>query len=349
MNNSDINRYQRQIPILGENGQSNISNAKVLIIGIGGLGCPAALYLAQAGIGTITIIDPDKIERTNLHRQILFSENDIGQDKAIVAKRELQKKNSSININGIVNKVDSYNAFNLIKTADIILDCTDNYDSRYLINTISRKLSIPLVMASIYQDEAMVCNLNMENCPCLECIFPQRPPLNFIPNCSESGVLGVDVGIVGLLQAKEAINIILNKAQLNSKIMNVNLDTFSIKIRGVKKNPICTKISCGVKSLDINTIIKNINYIFLLDLLSERDDIELIDVRPEQYHNEHNIGGINIPLGNLINQSNSLQKSRTTVVYCQSGQTSLAAAQFLIENGFTNVLNLEGGINKLLL
>ena len=259
MNNSDVNRYQRQIPVIGENGQSKINNAKVLIIGIGGLGCPAALYLAQAGIETITIIDPDKIERTNLHRQILFAESDIGKDKAIVAKRELQKKNSSININSIVNKVDNYNALNLIKTknADVILDCTDNYNSRYLINTISRKLSIPLVMASIYQDEAMVCTLNTENSPCLECIFPQKPPLNFIPNCSESGVLGIDVGIVGLLQAKEAINIILNKSQLRSKIMNVNLDTFSIKIRDIKKNPICNKNLCGVVSLDI---IKNINY-----------------------------------------------------------------------------------------
>lgn len=345
MHTSDFkNRFTRQEPILGLEGQKTLQNSKIIIVGLGGLGCPASLYLSQAGIGAITIVDHDIVDETNLHRQILFTEKMIGHGKAVSAKKNIELYNSHIFINDIAHKLDKDNAFSLCMDHDLILDCTDNFESKYLLNQTSKELKIPLISASIFQSEASILTLNINDGPCLECIFPEKPPLSLIPNCSQSGVLGIDVGIVGLFQAKEAVNILMNGSVLHHKIMTINLQSLTTKIRDIKKSPHCSSISCNPKNYFENNI-RNIDINKLKILLNDIPHTQLIDVRSKNEHKEFNIGGYNIPLDQMANQINRLDPHITTIVYCQSGKRSSEAARYLIEKGFVDVFNLEWSLS----
>lgn len=331
-------RYERQIPIIGKNGQYQLSHSKIVIVGMGGLGCPSFLYLLQSGIGHITIVDNDLIDKSNLHRQILFSENDVEKSKVLVAKKVAHKKNSYSKIIAINARLTQKNAERIFKDASLILDCTDNYYSRYLINAYSKKLSIPLISASIFKTEATVLTLNYKNSACLECVFPEEPPKNLIPNCSESGVLGIDVGIVGLYQAREALNTLLGKPCLNNKIMSINLDALSVSIKEVSKKSSCTSSHCSPFILSYK--IKTISIEELQKLKCKHNDIQLIDVRSEIEHNESNIGGINIPLDSIERNITLFDKNKTIIFYCQTGRRSLIAAKLLLDQGFLNVISL---------
>jgi molybdopterin/thiamine biosynthesis adenylyltransferase/rhodanese-related sulfurtransferase len=346
MNNYDLNkRYSRQIPILGTLGQKSIQTSTVVIIGVGGLGCPAALYLNQSGVGQITLVDPDNVELSNLHRQVIFTEKDIGKNKAEAAKNELTLRNSGNTINAIPKKLTADNANDILKNADIVLDCSDNFTTRYLINEYSRKLEKPLISASIYHDEGMISTFNYRGGACLECLFPSPPPLAMIPNCSELGVLGTDVGIIGLLQAKEVINVILQKPKLNSRVMTISLDNLSFKIKNI--HPICKCIPGSLEDSSTNTQLKNINYFQLCDVIENDKNAQLIDIRSPSAHLNNNIGGINIPYNELEKNIKNLNKSEPIILYCKTGQTSAHAAQYLLSKGFLNVLNLTGGIDNL--
>ncbi len=338
-------RYARQIPLIGTTGQNILSKSKVLVVGIGGLGCPLSLYLSQAGIGHLTLIDDDAIDESNLHRQILFPEEKVGSYKTQIAKEELNKRNSKTNIKIYSGKLNEHNAVNLIKEHDVIVDCADNYNISYLLNSVSRELKLPLISANILVDEASLVTLNYNNGPCLECIFPEKPPLSLITNCSNSGILGVDVGIVGLLQTREVINVLLGRPKLHKKIMNINLDTFSVKIRAIKKKVTCSSEQCGEKILDSS---KEMNICFdkFLDKLKKKPDIQLIDVRSHEEHNKKNFGGINIPLKDLPEKASLLNNKKPIIIYCSSGKRSQEASTFLAQKGFDQIFNLENGIDS---
>lgn len=336
-------RFSRQEPVIGADGQLKLAKSKVLVVGIGGLGCPASLYLSQSGIGTLTLIDHDIIELSNLHRQILFTEDMITKNKAFSAAAEISRRNSQIKITSINHKVDVSNALSMCMNHDIILDCTDNYESRYLLNSASKELKIPLVSASIFLDEASVFTVNLNNGPCLECIFPDQPPLNITSNCSESGVFGIDAGIVALFQAKEAINVLLNESKLNSKIMSINLHHFSLNIRDIKKNPACQSLRCSTTRKSFSTV-TNIDLDEFSSLVNNNPSMHVIDVRSPEEHEESNLGGVNIPIATLSKKLSTLNQNSPIVVYCKTGRRSQVAANYLAANGFTKVIKLNSCI-----
>jgi len=339
-------RYSRQSPIIGEEGQQKLSESKVIVVGIGGLGCPVSLYLNQAGVGSLTIIDSDKVDITNLHRQILFTEKDIGLSKVSSAQAKLKKRNSTITINSLDLKVDHYNAFSLCSNHDIIVDCSDNFQTKYLLNSVSKDLGIPLVTASIFQQEAYISTLNYSSGACLECIFPETPPLSLAPNCNQSGVLGVDAGIVGVIQAKEVINIITGNPKLHSKLLCLDLEFLEMTTRVIKKKKNCNN-KCAINKI-VNNIVTDINFEEYSYFLSQERDTQIIDCRSKEEHSKYNIGGSNITLAELEVHYTKLDPNIPTILYCSTGKRSSEAAQFLIKKNFNKIFCLKNGVNSCL-
>lgn len=234
-----MQRYTRQmtLPEVGLMGQTKLSEARIMVVGAGGLGVPVLQYLAGAGIGAIGIVDPEKVELSNLHRQVLYRENDIGQPKAVVAAELINARNSSITVVPTIARLDEENAFDLLKAYDVIVDCTDNFTTRYLINDACIKLGKPLVFAAIYQFEGQLSVFNYQNGPTYRCLFPQPPLPSEVPNCAEAGVLGVLPGIMGLHQACEVLKVILGLDEVCSgKLFCLNLKTLSSKMLSFQRN-----------------------------------------------------------------------------------------------------------------
>ena len=209
-NQSELMRYQRHFPVIGLNGQQQLKEAKILCVGAGGLGCPALQYLAAAGVGTLGVMDADTVELSNLQRQILFTPQDLDRNKAEVIGERLQALNHEVNMHIYPEFLSHENATDLIKHYDVVLDASDNYETRYLLNDVCRTLKKPLVSASIYQFDAQLSVFNYKNGPCYQCLYPEPPPSDITPNCATGGVLGVLPGVAGTIQATEAIKIILN-------------------------------------------------------------------------------------------------------------------------------------------
>jgi len=340
-------RFQNQVNIIGNGGQDKLRQANVIIIGLGGLGCPLAMYLSAAGIGNLTLIDDDVIELSNLHRQVLFNENDIGLSKVTVAHKKLKRNNSIVHISSLNIRLTYTNASKLISGHDLILDCSDNYQTRYLINKVSRAQGIPLITSAIFKQEGYVATFNYQNSSCLECIFPSPPPNDLIPNCSATGVLGVDVGIAGILQAKEAISLLTEKPNLNNKIMTIKFSELSFKTRIINKNNNCSKEKCSNQiPQNFFESISLISFNELQRLIRENKDTQLVDVRSSKEHLNNNIGGVNIPM-EIIEEASRLDKNLTLIIYCQSGCRSSIAASSLILNGFNKVFSLKNGLDSL--
>ncbi len=208
-------RYNRHIRMkeIGLEGQLKLKAAKVLIVGMGGLGCPAGLYLAAAGVGKIGLVDYDRVELSNLQRQVLYNSEDIGKFKVLCAKARLAQVNPHIEIQAYPEELTAANARTLISSYDIVLDGTDNFATRYLINDMCLELSKPMIYGSVFQFEGQVSVFNHNHGPCYRCVFPEMPPAGLIPNCAENGVLGVIPGLVGALQASETIQVVLGLAK----------------------------------------------------------------------------------------------------------------------------------------
>ena len=364
LNNDEILRYSRHLimPEVGMDGQLKLKAARVLCIGAGGLGSPLALYLAAAGVGTLGVVDFDVVDFTNLQRQIIHSTADVGRKKLDSAAEKVKSINPYVNLRPFETRLTSANALELLRDFDIIVDGTDNFPTRYLVNDACVLTGKPNVYGSIFRFEGQVSVFATDAGPCYRCLYPEPPPPGLVPSCAEGGVLGILPGLVGVMQATEAIKLILGKGEpLIGRLLLV--DALSMKFRELKlrKNPDCPVCGphrsitelidynefCGIrgeeKPLDNNTI----PTITVEELKRRRDvgdDLFVLDVREPHEYQICNLGGYLIPLNDLPKRVNELDSSREIVAHCRSGMRSAKACEFLRQAGFTKVKNLTGGI-----
>jgi adenylyltransferase/sulfurtransferase len=344
-NQSELLRYERHFPVIGIDGQQRLKQAKVLCVGAGGLGCPALQYLAAAGVGTLGVMDADTIELSNLQRQILFYEKDVGRNKAEVVAERLQALNSQITVHAYPEFLTSANASQLIKNYDVVLDATDNYQARYLLNTVCRDLKKPLISASIYQFDAQLSVFNYKDGPCYQCLYPEPPPAALTPNCAIGGVLGVLPGVAGTIQATEALKVILDLGEtlsgtlLSLDLLTMRFNQFEIEKQDCAYHPM---VSFDVKE---TSTITSINALQLSELLANGEQsIQLIDVREAYERSICNIGGEHVPLSLFESNIERFSKDKMTVIYCKSGGRSAKACQTLMNAGFSQIATLEKGI-----
>jgi sulfur-carrier protein adenylyltransferase/sulfurtransferase len=336
-------RYMRHIPVIGNEGQQKLLNGKVLCIGAGGLASGILPYLAASGVGTIGIVDGDNIELSNLQRQVLYRESQIGQSKSRCSKLFISELNGDIKVDCHEFFIDGNNANDIIQDYDVVIDATDNFKTRYILNQVTKALGIPLVSASIYQFEAQISVFNYKNGPCYECLYPTPPSPGSIPNCSQAGVLGVLPGIIGGIQTNEAIKILLDKGQvLSSKLLYVDLLQLSFNEFAFEKHHDCDTQHGKLGSVLMR--VKSLTVKQAYQLLQQENDIVLIDVREPHERAADDIGGIHIPLSafNLTD----IPKNKPLLIYCHAGIRSRSAGEYLVQMGFDDVTNLEGGISE---
>jgi sulfur-carrier protein adenylyltransferase/sulfurtransferase len=354
-------RYQKHLflPEIGQIGQEKLKAAKVLVVGAGGLGCPVLLYLSAAGIGNIGIVDGDKVELSNLQRQVLYDTNDIGVSKAECAEKHLKAKNNEINFTAYHQFLKAENAHQIIDNYDIVVDCTDNFKVRYLINDTCVAQKKPFVYGAIHKFEGQVAVFNYCNNegvlgPTYRCIFPNQPSESEIPNCATVGVLGVLPGTIGMFQANEVVKMILGIGKvLSGEMLLIDLlENVQQKIKIKRKEQVTINV-IEPKEAQIETKMENkteINQISVHELnerIASGEAIHLIDVRNEY---EFGICGLTnaqlIPLNDIENKVNQIPKDIPVVIFCHHGMRSAHAIKTLKKLGeFTNLINLEGGID----
>jgi molybdopterin/thiamine biosynthesis adenylyltransferase/rhodanese-related sulfurtransferase len=345
---TELGRYAQQIKLdeIGVVGQLKLKQARVLCVGAGGLGSPLLLYLAASGIGTLGIIDPDVVELSNLHRQVLYRESDLGQPKALSAKAHLLALNSQIKVEAHVLRLDRDNVEKLFSQYDIIADCSDNFETRYLVNEICFQLNKPSVFASIDRFEGQCAVFAGKDHPCLRCLFPS-PDLS-LRNCSEAGVLGVLPGLLGVIQANEILKWILQiGTSLSEQLLTVDIQTLSFRRFQIQRNEVCP--FCVLKqSFNSHPIFCHSQQVLspagLQEKLQANEKIVLLDVRSKEEHALYNLGGLLIPLPELRERLTELNPNDMIVVYCQSGPRSIQALSILKKAQFRQVQYLEGGV-----
>lgn len=335
-----MNRYDRQIKLdeVGPMGQDKLRNAKVLIVGVGGLGCPAALYLVGAGVGKIGLMDHDRVDLTNLHRQVLFQESDVGKPKARAAKEYLSARNGDVVFEVIDEALNVSNALSIFKNYDIIMDGTDNFETKYLINDACVLSNKPWIYASIYKNEGQLSVFNYKNGPSYRCLFPKTTRQNI--SCEATGVLGVLPGILGTLQAAEALKLILERGEvLSGKLKLFNMMLGTEQTINIKKRPeeIEAIQQNGIMPIKIECALKNEQQWYL--------DVREVFEQPKPKGN--NV--IHIPLGDILSRYREIPEDKEVLVFCQSGKRSKNAVEILEkEFGFSNLKNVEGGIESII-
>jgi adenylyltransferase/sulfurtransferase len=364
LSKEEVLRYNRHLimPEVGMEGQLKLKQAKVLCIGTGGLGAPLGLYLAAAGVGRIGLVDFDSVDFTNLQRQVLFDTNDVGRPKIEAAAERLRNLNPEIRIDTFETRLTSENALDILKDYDIVVDGTDNFPTRYLVNDACVLLRKPNVYGSIFRFEGQITVFSYPGGPCYRCLYPEPPPPGLVPSCAEGGVLGVLPGIVGTIQAAETLKLILGKGEpLVGRLLL--FDALAMRFRELKlrKNPECpvcgehptvTRLIdyaefCGVRGEEVSTTVSNVPEITPRELkarLDRGDDIFILDVREPHEYQICNLGGRLIPLGELPRRAAELDSSREIVAHCRSGMRSADAVEFLRQAGFRKIWNLKGGI-----
>jgi molybdopterin/thiamine biosynthesis adenylyltransferase/rhodanese-related sulfurtransferase len=340
-------RYSRQLllPEIGRAGQEKLANAKVLVIGAGGLGCPVLQYLAAAGVGAIGIVDGDTVEESNLQRQILYTNNDIGRGKAVTAQEKIQAANPHIHVQAHSFAVTPANILELIAPYDIVVDGTDNFAARYLINDACVLLNKPWVFGSIFRFEGQVSVFNHAGGPTYRCIFPLPPGEEESPACSVIGVLSSLPGIVGSLQATETIKLITGAGEpLSGRLLVIDALSMNMQVLQVSAVESGRNIQALQSSYEdaCETEATLISYTDLQQLKAE--EIVLIDVREPSEHHLFNIGGVNIPLAQLETEYAGFGNNKNIIVYCASGIRSSRAATLLTKKG-ARVSSLRDGIN----
>jgi molybdopterin/thiamine biosynthesis adenylyltransferase/rhodanese-related sulfurtransferase len=364
LSNEEILRYSRHLimPEVGMDGQLKLKGAKVLLIGTGGLGAPLGLYLTAAGVGKIGLVDFDVVDFTNLQRQVTFGTTDIGRKKTEAARDRLCNLNPDIEIVTYETMLTSENALEIFQDYDVVVDGTDNFPTRYLVNDACIILGKPNVYGSIFRFEGQVTVFGMPGGPCYRCLYPEPPPPGLVPSCAEGGVLGVLPGIIGSLQAMETIKLLLGTGDsLAGRLLL--FDALALKFRELKlrKNPDCpvcganptiTKLIdyfefCGVRgeeAPDVDLHVPEITPRDLKQRLDNGDDLFILDVREPHEYQICNLNGHLIPLGELPRRAHELDSSREIVAHCRSGKRSAEAVDFLRKAGFRKILNLRGGI-----
>lgn len=346
-------RYSRQTNLLevGDIGQEKLLRSSVLCIGAGGLGSPALLYLAAAGVGRIGIIDFDRVDESNLQRQILFSTSTVGQPKATEARRKLTALNPTIQIDAFDEELNAESAARLFPLYDVILDGTDNFETKFLINDAAIKYGKPFIYGAIQGFDGQASVLGYKGGPCYRCLYPQKPKAQ-IMNCAEAGVIGAVAGLVGVTQALQAIQIIVDHKSfhpLSGKMLMIDTRTMETRILNIPKNPECP--SCGHKTNKDNIILQYASpvcsftaEISVTDLQSRHAHL-LIDVREQdEWDNGHINGAILWPLSRIASGDIPEEmRDEEVIVYCQRGARSIQAATILKEYGFTDVTSLSGG------
>jgi sulfur-carrier protein adenylyltransferase/sulfurtransferase len=363
LNNEEVLRYSRHLimPEVGMEGQQKLKAARVLCIGTGGLGSPLALYLSAAGVGTIGLVDFDVVDFTNLQRQVIHFTGDVGRPKLESAREKIGAINPFVNVKTFNTKLTSANALELFSDFDIIVDGTDNFPTRFLVNDACVFTGKPNVYGSIFRFEGQASVFAAKDGPCYRCLYPEPPPPGLVPSCAEGGVLGILPGLVGLIQATEAIKLILGSGQpLIGRLLLI--DALGMKFRELKlrKNPDCvvcgthpsvTKLIdyeefCGLRGQEkpVNTGVPEISVEELKQRLDAKEDLFILDVREPHEYKICNLNGHLIPLNDLPRRVHELDPSKEMVVHCRSGVRSARAVGFLRQAGFTKAKNLAGGI-----
>lgn len=363
LDKKDYQRYNRQIiiPEFGEAGQLKLKESAVLVIGAGGLGAPILQYLTAAGIGKIGIVEFDQVSLSNLQRQVLFQESEVGASKAERTKHRLQKLNSSVDFKLFEVAISAQNAKELIKDYDLVVDGSDNLATRYLVNDACYLLKKPLVYGAIFRFEGQVSVFNAlangKRGPNYRDLFPTPPPPEMVPSCSEGGVLGVLPGIIGSMMANEAIKLIAGIGETLSGRLFVfdalDFTTHTLKISKQLDNPLSGEHPTIHEFIDyeafcMGEVVKQeIQEMSVHELNAKlkSESVFILDVREDYEYEISNIGGQLIPLNQLVNRLNEIPKNQEVVVMCKMGVRSEKAIQLLQEQGFDNLVNLKGGIS----
>jgi len=362
LSRDELLRYSRHLvlPDVGVDGQRLIKAARVLLVGAGGLGSPAALYLAAAGVGTLGLVDFDVVDISNLQRQVLHGTSGVGRPKLESARARIHDLNPHVNVETHETRLTSDNALDILGAYDIVVDGTDNFATRYLTNDACVLLGKPNVFGSIFRFDGQASVFAMPDGPCYRCLFPTPPPPGQVPSCAEGGVLGVLPGLVGTIQATETLKLILGTGEpLVGRLLLIDALNMRFHTVSVQRDPACP--ACGTR--EITSLIDYDEYcgtstnthsttkdvvdltpIELAQRLTDKQDFALIDVRePYEWQIGRIPGAQLIPLGNLRAAMASLDNTREVVVYCRSGVRSADAARWLRAAGF-RALNLTGGI-----
>ncbi len=349
-----MSRYNRHIILseIGQIGQDKLTNAKVLVVGAGGLGCPVLQYLAAAGVGTLGVIDFDVVEESNLQRQILFGSSSLGQNKTEAAKKRLEDLNNDISIIAYPERLTYQNAINLFNQYDIIVDGSDNFETRYLINDACIITKKPLVFGAIYKFEGQVSVFNHQNGPSYRCLFPNPPKKNTFPNCSEIGVLGVLPGIIGSMQANEVLKIILGIGNvLNGKLLCYNALTSQTSILKINKSEEINNVLKNQDSFHKKKLISNCEFEPIevsIKEISEIENVQFIDVRePHELPKIEAVSITPIPLRELENSIHKIDSEKQKFIFCQSGIRSKQAVSILKQFGITNCYSIKEGASEI--
>ena len=362
LSKDEILRYSRHLimPEVGMEGQLKLKNASVLLVGTGGLGAPLALYLTAAGIGRIGLVDFDVVDYTNLQRQVIHGTKDVGRPKIDSAIESMRDINPFVQLDRHETALTSENALGIMKDYDYIVDGTDNFPTRYLVNDACVLLKKPNVYGSIFRFEGQATIFAYPGGPCYRCLYPEPPPPGLVPSCAEGGVLGILPGIIGLVQATETVKLILGIGQpLVGRLMLY--DALDMKFRELKlrRDPECpacgdhptiTKLIdyeqfCGIPHQEPAPMSGEIDAVSLKAKLDHGDKFTLIDVRePNEFQIARIPGSTLIPLGDLPKRLNELDPSAEYVMHCKMGGRSAKAVELMKQSGFKNVLNMTGGI-----
>ena len=369
----EVRRYSRHliIPDVGMTGQKRLKNAKVLVIGAGGLGSPALLYLAAAGVGTLGIAEFDEVDESNLQRQIIHTQSDIGKSKAVSAKESIAEANPHVNVVLHEERLDNDNVFDVFEGYDLIVDGTDNFATRYMVNDAAYFLGIPYVWGSIYRFDgqaSVFAPKQVEGAPCYRCLYPEPPPPGMVPSCAEGGVLGVLCASIGSIQVNEAIKMITGAGDpaIGSLVIYDALELSWRKLK-VRKDPNCAL--CGENPtvtglIDYDTFCgaisdeaadaaagSTISVTQLESMLKEREegsrDFVLVDVRePNEYEINQIPGSVLIPKGEFLNGNDleQLSQDKPVVLHCKSGVRSAEALAVLKGAGFADAVHVGGGV-----
>jgi sulfur-carrier protein adenylyltransferase/sulfurtransferase len=365
LSNEEIARYSRHLimPEVALDGQKKLKQARVLTIGAGGLGAPLAMYLAAAGVGTLGIVDFDIVDESNLQRQIIHGTSDVGRPKMESARDRINDINPNVNVEGFEEPLSSENALDIFKDFDIIVDGTDNFPTRYLVNDASVLLGKPNVYGSIFRFEGQASVFYAEEGPCYRCLYPEPPPPGLVPSCAEGGVLGILPAAIGTIQATETVKLILGIGEpLIGRLLLYDALGMSFREMKLRKDPNCPVCGenptvtelidyqefCGIpQAAESVDELPEITVRELKERLDAGEEVAVLDVRePHEYEvaNLEAQGAKLIPLGELPNRLLELNQNDEVAVYCKTGGRSAKAVKILQDAGFGNVYNVEGGI-----
>jgi sulfur-carrier protein adenylyltransferase/sulfurtransferase len=364
LSNDEIARYSRHLimPEVALDGQKTLKAAKVLTVGTGGLGSPLALYLAAAGIGTLGIVDFDVVDESNLQRQILHGTSDVGRPKVESARDKIKDINPNVEVVVHEEALTSENALEIFANYDVIVDGTDNFPTRYLVNDACVLLGKPNVYGSIFRFEGQASVFYAEEGPCYRCLYPEPPPPGLVPSCAEGGVLGILPGAIGTIQATETVKLILGIGEpLIGRLLLYDALGMSFREMKLRKDPNCPVCGenqtvtelidyqefCGIPQANAAEQANGVPEITVQDLkakLDDGEDINVLDVREPHEYEVANIGVRLIPLGELPQRLAELDQSENFAIHCKTGGRSARAVELLQDAGFQNVYNVKGGI-----